>query len=155
MSLDAPPVSARSRRRAVLAAVIIAGVLGVLAVQGLGNATLYFRTADEAVAQRDELGQKRLRIEGTVVPGSIEGEGTATAFRIASRGVSVPVRNTAQPLGIFREDIPVVLEGRFAEGSATFESDRIMVRHDNEYVEQYPERLTPDPSASVSPTPAA
>jgi cytochrome c-type biogenesis protein CcmE len=41
------------RRRLWMAGVVVLAALGFLVFRGLGNATLYFRTADEAVAQRE------------------------------------------------------------------------------------------------------
>ena len=41
----------------------------LLTLQGLGNATEYFRTADQAVASKGMLGTRRFRIEGMVDPG--------------------------------------------------------------------------------------
>src|SRR5262249_34015588 len=47
-----PPIKPRglfgSRRRLMIAAVLIVGALVFLVFQGLGNATVYFKTADEA-----------------------------------------------------------------------------------------------------------
>ena len=57
-------------RRLVAVVVVVAAAIGFLLWQGLGNATLYFKTADEAVRDRDELGDRRFRIEGAVVAGS-------------------------------------------------------------------------------------
>lgn len=124
------------------AGLVVALVAGFLVIRGLGDATVYFRTADEAIAQRQSIGNDRFRIEGVVQPGSIGQDGTVTTFDIASKNVVVAVRNQGQPVGIFQEDIPVVLEGRFAGNSDVFESDRIMVRHSNEYEEQYPDRVS-------------
>jgi hypothetical protein len=55
-----------SRRRQVVAGVVIAGALAFLLLEGLNNATIYFKTADQAVADRAALGSKPFRIEGTV-----------------------------------------------------------------------------------------
>lgn len=139
----APRARQRSSRWRVGAAVVlIVAALGFLLSKGLGDATLYFRTADEAVAQRELLGERRFRIEGTVVPGSIRNEGETLLFSIASKGVTVPVRNSGQPLGIFQESIPVVLEGNFVAGADRFESDRILVMHSSDYESEYPERVS-------------
>jgi cytochrome c-type biogenesis protein CcmE len=131
-----------TRVRGIAAGVVIVVVLGFLLVRGLGNATMYFRTADEAVANRQEIGDKRFRIEGVVADGSLHRDGTNTDFDISSKGVTVAIQNKAQTQGIFREGIPVVLEGRFAHGTNTFVSDRIMVKHDSTYTEQHPERVS-------------
>jgi cytochrome c-type biogenesis protein CcmE len=117
------------------------GALGFLVYQGLGNATLYFRTADEAVAQRAELGDRRFRIEGDVVAGSIREEGADVYFTIASKNVTVGVRHDGQePSELFQPGIPVVLEGRF-QGDQ-FVSDRILVKHSETYVAENPGRVT-------------
>ena len=126
-------------RRLWLAGVVVLGALGFLVYQGLGNATLYFRTADEAVAQREELGDRRFRIEGDVVAGTVAQVGQDVSFRIVSKGVEVPVTHHGDPPELFQPGIPVVLEGRFhGEG---FASDRILVKHSETYEAENPDRL--------------
>ena len=112
-----------TNRRLWVAGVVVVAALGFLVVRGLGNATLYFRTADEAVAQRAHLGDRRFRIEGTVVPGTVQQQANDVAFAIQHNGVAVPVRHAGDPPELFKPEIPVVLEGRFR--GETFSSDRI------------------------------
>jgi cytochrome c-type biogenesis protein CcmE len=129
------------KRGTIAACVVIIAVLGFVVVRGLGNATVYFRTADEAIAHRQEIGDKRFRIEGMVAQGSLRQDGANTDFDITSKGTTVAVDNNAQTQGIFREGIPVVLEGKFQHGTNTFVSDRIMVKHDSNYTEEHPDRV--------------
>ncbi|MDQ4096362.1 MAG: cytochrome c maturation protein CcmE, partial [Actinomycetota bacterium] len=88
-------VLAARRRRLWIAGAVVVAALAFLLIQGLGNATLYFRTADEAIAQRESLGTRRFRIQGDVVPGSVRPSGdagdNAVAFTLTSRGATVPV----------------------------------------------------------------
>jgi len=128
-----------TRRRLWLAGVVVLAALGFLVFQGLGNATLYFRTADEAVAQKSQLGERRFRIEGDVVDGSVQQVGNGVSFMLTSKSVEVPVRHKGDPPELFRPGIPVVLEGRF-QGDA-FSSDRILVKHSETYVAQNPDRV--------------
>lgn len=128
-----------TRRRLWLAGLVVLGALGFLVFQGLGNATLYFRTADEAVAQRSELGDRRFRIEGDVVDGSVQKVGNDVSFTLTSKSVEVPVRHQGDPPELFKPGIPVVLEGRF-QGDV-FSSDRILVRHSETYVAENPDRV--------------
>ena len=130
-----------SRRRLWLAGAVVVAALGFLVIQGLGNATVYFRTADEAVAQRESLGDRRFRIQGDVVAGSISQVGNDVTFTLAKNGVEVPVRHQGDPPELFQPGIPVVLEGRF-HGQA-FASDRILVKHSETYTADYPEPVQP------------
>ena len=128
----------------------IAVVVGVLAVgafavsQALGDATLFFRNADEAVAQRDDLAGERFRLQGLVVPGTIEAYPSGVAFEVTYNGVAVPVEHTGDPEELFQEDVPVVLEGQWSGTSAdaVFLSDRMLVRHDENYDAENPERIS-------------
>ena len=138
------PRSQTSRRRLMIVGGIIVAALAFLVFQGLGNATVYFKTADEAVQQKAALGTHRFRIEGTVVPGSLHEAGTqAVAFAIASKGVQVPILHHGDEPPLFRDQSnppPVVLEGHF-EGD-TFASDRIIVKHTETYTQQHPDRVS-------------
>jgi cytochrome c-type biogenesis protein CcmE len=129
-----------TRRRLWLAGIVVIGALGFLVFQGLGNATLYFRTADEAVAQKAQLGDRRFRIEGDVVDGSVRQDGNDVSFILTSKSVEVPVLHKGDPPELFRPGIPVVLEGRF-EGDH-FSSDRMLVKHSETYVADNPDRVT-------------
>ena len=134
------------RRRLWVAGAVVVAALGFLVFRGLGNATMYFHTADEAAAQRQSIGDDRFRIQGTVVPGSVSEVDDDVSFRIESKGVEVAVVHHGDPPEMFQPGIPVVLEGRF-EGD-TFDSDRILVKHSETYVADHPERVTSTVPAS-------
>ena len=125
--------------RVALCLAAVAAALIVLFVN-LGHATQFFRTADQAVADRTHLGHRRFRIEGTVVDGSVHESGQQVAFVIESKGVTVDVLHTGDPPQLFKAGIPVVLEGRF-EGER-FASDRILVKHSESYQVQHPDRVS-------------
>ena len=127
-----------SRRRQLIALLVIAGAVSFLLVEGLNNATVYFKTADQAVADRAALGSRQFRIEGTVEPG-VRQVGTTTDFSIYANGVRVAVVDSADPPQLFKPGVPVVLEGHW-DGSV-YASDQIMVKHTASYVEAHPDRL--------------
>lgn len=134
-----PPVP-RSRLRLGIVIALVCGAIAFLLVQGLGNATTYFRNADEAVADREDLGTKPFRLQGTVVDVA-RSEGGATVFDVEYHCVKVAVHHEGDPPQLFRKGVPVVLEGHFADGSDVFESNRIMVRHTEEYRTEERDRL--------------
>ena len=129
-----------TRMRTWVVGALILGALGFLLARGLGDATVYFKTADEAVAQRASLGTRRFRIEGTVVAGTVHQAGDDVRFVIENKGATVAVRHRGDPPELFRPGIPVVLEGRFAR--TEFESDRIMVKHTEDYRAKHPDRVS-------------
>ena len=124
----------RSRLRLGIVIAVICGALAFLVFQGLGNATTFYRNADDAVAKHDSLGTKRFRLQGVVTPNSIKDVGTAVEFDVEFNCAVVPVHHVGSRPPLFKSGVPVVLEGAFAGGrSKTFESDRILVRHTEEY----------------------
>ena len=127
-----------SRLRVVVALALVLGAIGFLVTKGLGDATVYFKTADEAVRDRGELGDRRFRIEGLVEEGVTQ-DGDVVRFSIISAGVRVPVSHRGDPPELFRPGIPVVLEGRWED--EVYASDRIMVKHTSEYREKNPDRV--------------
>ena len=152
MTTTAPPRDAtggpdgpvrRGRLRFVVVIALIVGAVGFLLLQGLDSATVYFRNADEAVADKHDLGTRRFRLQGTVVDGTVsraDATGT-TDFDVAFNGVTVAVVHTGNPPELFKPGIPVVLEGRW-DGNH-FASDRIMVKHSEEYKADNPDRVDP------------
>lgn len=118
---------------------VVLAALGFLVWKGLGDATVYFYRADEAVARRAELGDRRFRLEGIVVAGTTSTTDAGVAFEIEENGATVAVSHQGDPPELFRDGIPVVLEGRW-EGRR-FASDRILVKHSSEYRKDNPERV--------------
>lgn len=156
------PRSGRGRQRRWVPALIgIAVVVAVGAlVWNLLTGALFFYNADEAVAERTELGDDRFTLQGTPIDCSItsgsQGEEVVTAFTVAFGGVLVDVVHRGEPAELFEGGIPVVLDGNWVAGApdvAGFEpladdgwhyaSDRMRVKHDNDYIndDEYDERL--------------
>ena len=96
------------------------------------------------MAQRQSLGDRRFRIEGVVVRGTVHQAASDVAFDIESKGVDVSVLHRGDPPELFKPGIPVVLEGHFQ--GEHFASDRIMVKHSEDYVAKHPSRVTVPPS---------
>jgi len=150
----APTPSLRRRtyltswKRRLAAAVVVAGALGFLLFEGLNNATVYFKTADQAVSDRASLGSRQFRIEGTVEQGVHQAAGQ-TLFSIIANGVSVNVVDSEQPPQLFKVGIPVVLVGHWQ--GQTYAADQIMVKHSASYTEAHPDRLKSQLPPSTQP----
>jgi len=115
----------------VCGAAIVAIV--VLAVT-LRENVVYFRTVSEAVDDRGSLGTDRFRLAGAVVPGSVEETPDGVRFEVTEGGETVAVVHRGDPPDLFKGGAPVVCEGRFAgDARPDFSSDRILIKHGNEY----------------------
>ncbi len=151
-------------RRAPWVGVVIALALAVAVVVLVVNLledSLYFYNADEAVEEREEIGSKRFTLQGTPIACSIvegfNGDEPVVAFSLSFGGAPIDVVHHGDPAELFQPDVPVVLDGAWVEetpfvegfgGIANdgwhFSSDRMRVKHDNDYIndEEYDERLT-------------
>jgi cytochrome c-type biogenesis protein CcmE len=167
-----PRERAPRKKRSVgplLLVVVIIAAIGALLFKTLGDASLFFKNADEAVEQRDDLGAQRFRMLGSVVPGTIskgQVDGRkAVLFTVSFNGVFADVASFDNPTELFKDGIPVVLEGRWRDASTVaidaldcagapavaftggakdgwyFESDRILVKHDANYSSANKDRL--------------
>jgi cytochrome c-type biogenesis protein CcmE len=154
-----PATSAPARRRrspaayAVLAIVVVA--LGVVVAKGLSSASLYFYNADEAVAQRQDLGDKRFRLQGSVLGDTIDERDGKVDFAVAFNGVRVQVHHEGSPPELFKPGIPVVLEGRWDRTGDFFDSDRILVKHSEQYEADNGDRLKEAERGATSTTSGA
>ncbi len=137
-----------SRRRQLVAGVVILGALGFLLARGLSNATQYFKTTSEAVAQRSQLGTRDFRIEGTV-ENNVRDVGPNVAFTIFAGGTAVNVLSSGSPPQLFKPGIPVVLDGHWS--GDVYLSNQIMVKHTASYTEAHPGRLKPQVPPTTAP----
>lgn len=139
--VDVPKASKRRSTGAYAVLVVAVVLLGVVVYQALSSASLYFYNADEAVAQRTELGDKRFRLQGTVIGDTIEKTDDGVNFSVAYNGVRVATRHDGDPPELFEPGIPVVLEGRWDAQGDWFDSDRILVKHSETYESENEGRL--------------
>jgi len=139
------PEQRRQRRRLGVVGAVIVAALGFLIFKGLTTAIVFFKTANEAVAQRATLGDGTFQLEGTVVPGTVHlfrtDSGATVAFAVESSGVKVDVVNTGSPPQLFQPGIPVVVVGHFVGATDQFASDQILVKHSNSYIQAHPARV--------------
>lgn len=149
----ARPRRAGGRRWGAIAVLVVLGVVLVGIVVQARGAALFYKNADEAVAQRDELGSTRFRLQGVVEGDPVRGEGDEpTTFTVAYNGVEVKVVHTGSEPALFKAGLPVVVEGRWNDAGTAFDSDRLLVKHTEDYKkadtgdyeEQHPDRVEPD-----------
>ena len=123
----------KQRRRALIAIGACAAAIVAIIVLGvvLSENVVYFRTVSEAVKQRPTQGDARFRIAGEVVPGTVEETKDGVRFEVTDGKATATVVHRGDPPDLFEDGAPVVCEGSW--GGKEFDSDRILIRHGNEY----------------------
>ena len=119
--------------------VLIVVAIGFVLFQGLNNAALYYRNADEAVREKSSLGTRRFRVQGTVQP--FDKTKRPVEFDIVFNNATVHVRHEGDPPELFQAGLPVVLEGHWSSDGTFFASDRILVKHTEEYKAENPDHV--------------
>lgn len=129
-------------------ATLAAVAVGMLMFNLLGDAALFFYNVDEAVAKRDELGERRFKVQGTPLntpSATFKDDLPALSFTIGFNDTEMQVVHVGDPPDLFQPGVPVVLEGSWQTGSWQtdttqpaqsmwyFASDRMLVKHDNDY----------------------
>lgn len=117
---------------AVAAIAVAAGGLAWVSFGDLGDNLVYYWSPTEMTANRDKAVGATIRLGGLVEAGSVRPEGTTLRFRVDDGTTQVDVISNGIPPQMFREGIGVVVEGTLGT-DGTFQSSRMMVKHDNEY----------------------
>ncbi len=140
---DRPPVAVtrpRHTARYVVVGLVLVGALAFLLAKGLGTALDFYLPADQAAAQKAQLGDKTFNLEGVVEPGSIHSTASGVDFVVTTGATRVTVHNTGSPPQLFQSNIPVIAVGHFS--GDVFASDQILVKHSSTYIAQHPSRVT-------------
>ena len=124
-----------SRRLFLVGALVVAGA--ALAAISFGNIVenlVYYWDVSQLVENRTTARGAVIRLGGMVKEGTVDWKSNENVleFVITDGTASVPVRATGAPPQMFREGIGVVVEGTVTE-AGNFETDRLMVKHSNEY----------------------
>ncbi|HEX9634661.1 MAG TPA: cytochrome c maturation protein CcmE [Candidatus Limnocylindria bacterium] len=129
-----PPVPPRRSRWGVLLGIgVIAAVLAYLALSGMSNALVYYRTPTELLDLGESAIGQSVRLGGLVKPGSVHGPATDLTFVLTDGTNEVTVHSSVAPTTSFREGIGAVVEGEMTT-AGVFEATQVIVKHDENYV---------------------
>ena len=123
----------RSRLFLIGALLVAAISFAVIAGSGISKNLVYYWTPSDLLRAGNKAYGATIRLGGQVAPRSVRmGNGSDLEFDVTDRTNVVHVRSTGSPPQMFREGIGVVVEGTMVRGGY-FQSDRLMVSHNNEY----------------------
>jgi cytochrome c-type biogenesis protein CcmE len=114
-------------------AVALAGLAGIT-WGNLGQNLVYYWSPTELVAKGEAAEGVTVRLGGMVVPGSFDlaACNPGCTFKVTDGKSEVVVKSEGMPPQMFREGQGCVVEGT-ADKAGVFHTDRIMVKHSNEY----------------------
>jgi cytochrome c-type biogenesis protein CcmE len=124
----------RSRLFLILALGAAAIGFAILAGSGISRNLVYYWTPSDLRNAGDKAYGATIRLGGQVAPGSVRMLNGVSAldFDVTDKKSTVHVKSTGAPPQMFREGIGVVVEGTMTR-AGYFQSDRLMVSHNNEY----------------------
>jgi cytochrome c-type biogenesis protein CcmE len=118
----------------VATALILMGGATALVMAALSDSVAFFVTPSDIATNKVEA-DKRFRLGGLVVPGSIDrsaGDGTI-AFALTDQAHEVAVRYKGLLPDLFREGQGIVAQGRLA-GDGVFDASEVLAKHDESYM---------------------
>lgn len=128
----------RTKMRVLLSSAAI-GVAALIFTQlNMGDSMVYFYTPVEALANAEELSQKTIRVGAMVEQGSVEWEAESLTLRFTLtdfKGAEIKVTHKGTPPDMFKEGAGVVTEGRLSADGLKMASQRLFVKHSEEYQE--------------------
>jgi cytochrome c-type biogenesis protein CcmE len=118
----------------VVALLIAAAALGFISFGNIGDNLVYYWDVGQLNSAGEKAVGATVRLGGVVKEGTVDWrpEENHLQFIITDGTEEVPVECSGAPPQMFREGIGVVVEGTLTAGG-TFTSDRLMVKHSNEY----------------------
>ncbi len=122
----------------LIGSLIIVGSIVWLGFSGFDESLAYYKTVDELRAMNEDAYNKRLRVAGNVVAGSIERTSEAVAFKLEQKGEVIPVRYVGRELlpDTFKDGSQALAEG-YLKRSGEFEATKIQAKCASKYEAEY------------------
>ncbi len=126
---------AKKKAGMIVSILLVGGALGYLALGNFGENVVYFFTPSEVKAFSTDYYQKKVRVGGMVVEGSMETypDRLGLTFRLTDGEATIPVTFEGIPPDLFKEGQGAVVEGYWTN-QQRFESNLIMAKHSEDYM---------------------
>jgi cytochrome c-type biogenesis protein CcmE len=113
----APKSNPRVRAALAVLAVLVVGGTVYLALDAFSSGSVFFRYVDEAVRERPEIGDRKIKVSGSLVAGSVETVGDGgRRFTLERNGVRLTIvsPDPSLPEGFGAPGQDVIVDGTFA-----------------------------------------
>ncbi len=143
VSKDAPAPSQQAKPRKnlglLVALLVMGGAALALVLTSFQGAAVYSKGVDELLAQKDQIGERNVRVDGILVKGSLlrRDQPCEFRFRMTKNGKELPVRYAQCVVpDTFRDvpnvDVNVTAEGKL-DGTGQLEADKIFAKCPSKY----------------------
>lgn len=123
----------KGKLKFIVAIVVIALTVSYLVYGGVKDTMVYYLTVDELVKQVPTVYESRVRVSGTVVPGSIVKDNDGgLEFQITDGIQTIDVQYEGIIPDIFADDVEAVVEGIYAKNDV-FQADTLLAKCPTKY----------------------
>lgn len=116
----------------IIVGLSLLGLAVGLILTAMEDGISFFKTPTEILTEKTD-SNKRLRIGGLVMDGSVKYEGVWLKFDITDNESELPVEYKGVVPDLFKEGQGVVLEGYLSQNK-TFLADSLLAKHDENYM---------------------
>ncbi len=123
----------KGKLKFIFAIIIIAGAISYLVFSGVKDTMVYYLTIDELQAKVPDVYGERVRVSGTVVPGTIEKDNNGDIkFKITDGTNKINVNYSGIIPDIFADDVEAVVEGNYTQQNV-FIADILLAKCPTKY----------------------
>jgi cytochrome c-type biogenesis protein CcmE len=122
----------------LVGSLIIVAAIAWLGFSGFDESLAYYKTVDELKLMKDDAYDKRLRVAGNVVAGSIERLPGMVKFKLEQKGDTLPVSYVGRELlpDTFKDGAQALAEGHLTR-TGEFEASKIQAKCASKYEATY------------------
>lgn len=130
---------------------VIVITLSYLAYTGVQESKSYYVTIAELRGMGESAHTKRLRVAGTVVPGSIKRQGTTVEFQLQEETnlLAVIYKGTEAPPDTFKDESQALAEGEFGR-DGIFHAKTLQAKCASKYAPKKDQNAKPVPTSTAS-----
>ncbi len=123
----------KGKLKFIFAIIIIAGAISYLVFSGVKDTMVYYLTIDELQAKVPDVYGERVRVSGTVVPGTIEKDNNGDIkFKLTDGTNKINVNYSGIIPDIFADDVEAVVEGNYTQQNV-FIADILLAKCPTKY----------------------
>ena len=123
----------KNKLKFIVAILIIVSALAYLVYGGVRDTMVYYLTVTELKERVPEVYRDRVRVSGTVVPGTIQKEiDGKLSFKLTDGEEVIDIRYKGIIPDIFRDEVEAVVEGKYSSNNI-FKADILLAKCPTKY----------------------